>query len=144
MAARHRINDHMVANGGIQAYVEGVGHFETCINSAKRALRALGRLGTQPDAPAIDRTIRRLAQSWASTITDLRDAIEHIDSDIVSGAGVLEGDPHLLTIDKSGENLEIGSYRISVTRLHGVVKALHAAGLAIIHSLPTPQRQPDA
>jgi hypothetical protein len=143
-AGCRRIEDHMAAGGGIQAFVEGVGHFETCINSAKRALRALGRIGTQPDGPAIDRTIRRLAQTQAKAITDLRDAIEHMDADIVTGAGIPEGDPHLLTIDKQGDHLEIGLHRIPIIGLQSVVKALHAAGLAIIQALPTPDPSADA
>ena len=136
-AGRRRVNDHMSGEGGIQAFIEGVGHFETCINAAKRGLRALGRLGTQPDAPALDRTIRRLAQSWATCITDIRDAIEHIDADIVNGTGIPEGDAHLLTITKNGESLEIGPHKITVIGLYGLVKALHGAGTAILHSLPT-------
>ena len=128
----------MTAGGGIQAFVEGVGHFENCINAAKRALRALGRLGTQQDGPTIDRTLRKLAQSQAKTVTDLRDAIEHMDEDIVSSAGIPEGAPHLLTLDKTGDNLEVGTHRIPVVGLHGVVRSLHAAGLAIIQALPTP------
>lgn len=138
MAGCRRVQDHMTAGGGIQAFVEGVGHFENCINALKRALRVLGRLGTQHDGPEIDRTIRKLAQSQAKTITDLRDAIEHMDADIVSDAGLPEGAPHLLTIDKTGANLEIGTHRISVAGLHGTVRALHSAGLAIIKALPTP------
>lgn len=136
-AGCRRIKDHMDAGGGIQAFVEGVGHFENCINSAKRALRALGRLGTQQDGPVIDRTIRKLAQSQSTAITDLRDAIEHMDADIVTGAGIPEGDPHLLTVSKEGDQLEIGAYRISIIALQSVIRALHSAGSAIIQALPT-------
>lgn len=138
MAGCRRVRDHMTARGGIQSFVEGVGHFENCINATKRALRVLGRLGTQTDGPAIDRTIRKLAQSQDRTITDLRDAIEHMDKDIVSGSGVPEGAPHLLTINKEGDDLEIGTHHIPIVGLQGVVRALHSAGLAIIQSLPTP------
>lgn len=138
MAGCRRVRDHMMAGGGIQAFIEGVGHFENCINSAKRALRALERLGTQQDGPTIDRTIRKLAQSKTKTITDLRDAIEHMDEGIVSGAGIPEGAPHLLTIDKQGDNLELGTHRIPINGLHGVVGTLHSGGLAIIQALPTP------
>lgn len=60
MAGFGRVRDHMNANGGIQAFVEGVEHFENGINVAKRALRALGRLAGQQDGPALDRTIRKL------------------------------------------------------------------------------------
>lgn len=138
-----RIQEHMVAGGGIQAFVEGIGHFENCINSVKRALRAFGRLGTQPDGPVINRTVRKLAQSKAKTITPLRDAIEHMDADIVTGEGIPEGAPHLLTIDKQGDHLEIGTHQISIIELHDIVKALYFAGSAIIQALPTPEPSAD-
>lgn len=138
-AACKRVNDHMAANGGIQAYIEGVGHFENCINSVKRSLRALERLGTQTDGPVVDRTIRRLAWTQARAITSLRDAIEHMDADIVSPSGVAEGDPHLLTLDKQGVNLEIGTHRIPVAGLHAIVRSLYSAGGAMIQALPTPE-----
>ncbi len=121
---------------GIQPYVESLGHFENCINSAKRALRAFGRLGTQEDGLSLDRTIRRLAQSRTKLVTDLRDAIEHMDGDITSDAGIPEGAPHLLTFDKTGEYLEVGVQRITLIALKGVVMSLHQAGEAIILSLP--------
>lgn len=143
-AGCRRINDHMDAGGGIQAFTEGVGHFENCINSAKRALRALERLGTQQNGPVIDRTIRKLAQSQTRAITDLRDAIEHMDADIVTGAGIPEGDPHLLTVNKQGDHLEIGAHQISIITLQSVVRALHSAGSAIIQSLPTPEAKADS
>jgi hypothetical protein len=132
------VRDHMTANGGIQAFVEGVGHFENSITSAKRALRALGRLGTQQDGPVIDRTIRKLAQSQDATITNFRNSIEHMDEIIASDSGVPEGLPHLLTIDKTGENLEIGTYQFPIFKLHGLLHTLHTTGLSIIHALPTP------
>lgn len=143
-AGCRRVKDHMDAGGSIQAFVEGVGRFENCINSAKRALRALGRLGTQQDGPVIDRTIRKLAQSQATAITDLRNAIEHMDADIVTGAGISEGDPHLLTINKQGDYLEIGLHRISIIALQSVVMALHSVGSAIIQALPTLEAKTDA
>lgn len=136
-AACDRIRDHMNAGGGIQAFVEGTGHFENCINASKRALRVLGRLGTQDDGPEIDRVIRKMAQSQAKLVTGLRDAIEHMDADIVSSPGLPAGAPHLLTIDKTGKYLEIGAHRLPIAGLLGTVGALHSAGIAIIQSLPT-------
>lgn len=137
MAGCRHVRDHINVNGGIKAYIEGVGHFENCINATKRALRALDRLGAQKGGPTVPRTIRKLAQSQTKTITDLRDAIEHMDADIVADSGVPEGLPHLLTIDKSGEILEIGTHQIPIADLQGIVRALHAAGIAIILALPT-------
>jgi hypothetical protein len=132
-----RIKDHM-AGGGVQAFVEGVNHFETCINSAKRALRVLERIGAQRDGLTLDRTIRNLARSRADTITGVRDAIEHIDADILSETALSEGDAHLLTISQSGEKLEIGKNSITLVALHSVLDVLYRAGLDMISRLPIP------
>lgn len=85
------ISEHMAAGGGIRAFVEGVGHFENCINSTKRALRLLTRLANNPDVPALDRTVRRLAHVWSNEVTSVRDTIEHIDDDIMSVPGLPDG-----------------------------------------------------
>lgn len=138
MAGCRRVRDHMNADGGIQAFFEGVGHFENSINATKRAVRALGRLGTQQGGPAIDRAIRKLAQSQSKAITALRDAIEHMDEGIVSDSGIPDGAPHLLTIDRAGDILEIGTHRLQIVSLQGTLGTLHTAGLAMIHALPRP------
>lgn len=136
-----RVRDHMDANGGIQEFVEGAGHFENCINATKRALRAFQKLGkskAKSDRLTIDRVIRKLATSFDRKISCIRNSIEHIDDDIFSDAGIPEGLPHLLTIDRKGENLEIGTHRMPIVDLRFAICALHDAGTAIINSMPTP------
>jgi hypothetical protein len=67
-----------------------------------------------------------------------------MDEEIVTGSGIPEGDPHLLTIDKQGDHLEIGTQHISFIGLHRVVSGLHSVGLAIIQALPTSKPSVDA
>lgn len=125
-------------SGGVTPYVEGTGHFETCINSVKRAMRLLTRIVRAPESPTNDRQIRRSATVWEKQLTDVRDAIEHIDADILSNGGVEEGMAHLLTVSNDGLRLEIGACSMPLTALHSTIASLHEAGSVMIQSLPSP------
>ena len=131
------ISEHMAADGGITSFVEGIGHFENCINSTKRALRLLTRLANNPDIPSLDRTVRHLAQLWSDKVTGVRDAIEHIDYDIVSETGLPDGSAHMLTISHDGSQLEISSHSLTFVALASTLRSLLRAGTAMIQTLPT-------
>ena len=143
-AGYKRISEHMATGGDTAAYVEGVGHFENCINATKRALRLLTRLASQPKGPELDRTARRVANVWADQVTNVRDAIEHIDNDIVSEAGLPDGSAHMLTINGNGTQLEIGTHHITFVALAGTLQSLFRAGTEIVKALPTPPVATDA
>lgn len=115
---------------------DGVGRMETCISSAKRALRVLGRIGTTKSQLAVDRTLRRLAQSPEKAITSIRDAIEHIDGIIVDGPTLKPGDAHLLAIDHAGQHLEIGTERLTFHALAASLRSLHKVGFQMLEALP--------
>ena len=123
---------------------EGIGRMENCINSAKRALRFHARLGASSSPLRIDRTLKRLVGSKNDILTNLRDAIEHIDGDIMSPAGLEAGEAHALMVDTSGSRLEIGRHSISFVELHAAVAALFDAGVAMILALPAPPPPADA
>jgi hypothetical protein len=69
-------------------------------------------------------------------MTGVRDAIEHIDQDILTEGGLAEGEAHLLTVDRTGEKLQIAKHEISFRTLHTTIDALYKAGLAMINALP--------
>jgi hypothetical protein len=125
-------------SGGIRPFVEGTGHFETCINSVKRAMRLLTRIVRAPESPTADRQLRRSIAVWETQLTNVRDAIEHIDADILSNGGLEEGMAHLLTISDDGLNLEIGAHSMSLQALHSTIVSLHQTGSIMIQSLPSP------
>lgn len=133
----HRVKDHMARSGnGDLQFLEGMGHFENCIHSVRRALRVFERLGSQQGNLLIDRVTRECALSQEKTITNVRNRIEHIDEDIVKGPGIAVGTPHILLLDKQGERLEIGARCISIIDLHNIVNTLYLTGVTIIRSLP--------
>lgn len=144
VAGRSALLKHIHDKGGSASFIEGVGHFETCVNTLKRALRLITMLGTKSDAPTFDRTFRKLAHARSEEITDVRDAIEHIDQDILSPSGLQEGEAHLLTVDQAGEKLQIAKHEISFHALHTTIGALYKAGLEMIDALPNLTQASDA
>ena len=124
-----------VQRGGIDALAESLGAFENCVNATKRSLRLLERIASQRGAMTIDRTTRRLAQSSGTSLTDVRDCIEHVDADIVSDEGLQPGEAHMLMITKAGDALEIGPNRLAFSALGSTLRGLHAAGQSFLQAI---------
>ena len=137
-AGRKRISEHMSVGGDTTAYVEGVGDFENCINATKRALWLLKQLAKHPNGPELNRTSRRITDVWSNQVTDVRDAIEHIDNDIISETGLPDGSAHMLSINTGGTQLEIGSHNLTFIALAETLQSLFCASTEIIQALPTP------
>jgi hypothetical protein len=127
--------EHLRGEDGTVALIEGLGRFETCLNTAKRALRLLTMLGARADAPTLDRTVRNLAHARAGEVTNVRDTIEHIDRDILAPSGLKDGEAHLLMVNKEGTHLEIADHQISFCALRATLGALHRAGIEMVDAL---------
>ena len=136
-AGREVLLAYSSSNNQTLLMFDGVGRMETSINSAKRALRFLGRLSTSKSSLLIDRTLRRLSQNAEKTLTPIRDAIEHIDSDIMQTTKLRPGEAHLLAIDHDGQYLEIGRHRMTFVSLANALTTLHQTGIGLLDSLPT-------
>lgn len=116
---------------------EGVGRMETCINSAKRAFGFVQRLSGRQTSLQVSRTLRKLLNSWENSLTPIRDAIEHIDLDVVAQEGLKAGDAHLLAMSKDGAHLEIATHRLSLNDLAKALRSLHNAGNELLAALPS-------
>lgn len=114
---------------------EGLGRFETCIQSAKRAFRLLEKLKSHPESPAIDRTLRRLIQSQEQILITIRNTIEHIDDEIMSETTLIPGMAHILTINHDGDYLEITSHRLTFVHLAVALRNLHKLGCELLETL---------
>ena len=136
-AGRNALVAYSNSQNELLIMLDGVGRMETCISSAKRALRLLGRIGTTKSPLAVDRTLRKLAQSPEKAITSIRDAIEHIDGVIVHGPTLKPGDAHLLAIDHAGKYLEIGNERMTFDAMARSLRSLHNTGVQMLDALPS-------
>lgn len=131
-----RVDDHMHGRGSsIQAYIEGLGEFETCINSVKRSLRIFELLVRNHGGLPMDRAIRATVAQHGRRITKLRDMIEHTDREMNT---LQEGEAHLLALSREGSVFEIGSSTLGVEELREVVALLYEVGVSVIHALPSP------
>lgn len=122
---RQKLTDYIGSSNKSSLLVSGLGDFETCINTTKRCLRLTDRLVKGVEAPPIDRNQRRKVESIDKNITDIRDAIEHMDERIAD-LSEPSGEPQLLSVTKDGTALIIGSYRIEFERLATCLRELHS------------------
>ena len=119
-------------------YLEGLQHFETCINSTMRALRIQAQLREHPESPdlepLVDRSIKGLLGRYKDQITGLRDSIEHMDERIADG-GIAEGAPVMLRIHPDGDSLAIGARRLRFVDLALLLRRLYglSQSLAALH-----------
>jgi hypothetical protein len=79
-AGRELLVQYAASSNRTTLLIEGLGRFETCINSTKRALRFIDRLAAHQAGPEIERLTRRLLQGYIALITSIRDSIEHMDA----------------------------------------------------------------
>jgi hypothetical protein len=113
---RERLLIYAASANNLRMIIEGLGHFETCINSVKRALRFVERLAAHSEGPEVDRVIRRLLESYGEAITPLRNAVEHMDEYLASGE-LRDGAYQILAIDPYGEFLEVADQRLRLSDL---------------------------
>ena len=95
-------------------------HFETCINSMKRAINYLEALRRARNGPQISKNLAVFRE--ANRIRVLRDAIEHTDRDIWNGT-ITPGDPHVLMVQDNG--LALGGEDVSYQELVHWLEQLH-------------------
>ena len=115
--------------------IDGLGRYETCVVTLKRAYKLLDRLKNQQDSPVFNRQLRKLIETWEKPVTDVRNAIEHMDEKILKNE-LANGEAHLLSVDVTGNFLELTKYKISFTTVYNAVKNLHLAGIDMIEKLP--------
>lgn len=137
IAGRETLLAYSKSQNELLILFDGMGRMETCISSAKRALRLLGRISKSKSLLVVDRTLRKLAQNPEKAITSMRDAIEHIDGLISDAPTLKSGDAHLLVIDHAGKHFEIGSEQMTFVALARSLRSLHKMGAQMLDQLPS-------
>lgn len=132
---RAALVSYIASSNQTELLVEGLGRFETCISATKRALRLLDKIKAHPQSPTVEKTTVKFLQNHSNSITAIRNAIEHIDNEIVSDSITSTDMAHILAIDHGGSTLEISVYKLGLSDLCLVVRKLHQAGVALIESL---------
>ena len=117
------LTEYAASENRMSLYIEALGRYETCINSAKRALRYVGRLSAHPGGPEVERSVRRLLDNHGKVVTPLRDAIEHMD-DRVQKDQLADGEPHTLMVSHDSRYLEIADDRLALKQLAVLLRRL--------------------
>jgi hypothetical protein len=128
---------YVASDNATQLLFQALGEFETCITTVKRALVLAERMASHPENPEIERTQRRLLDSYQRVIRPVRDLIEHMDADISAGE-IQAGQPQMLFVPNDGSYMEIGSRQLAFTSLANAIRQLHALSLALESRERTP------
>lgn len=142
-AGRELLVQYAASSNRTSLLIEGLGRFETCINSTKRALRFIDRLAVHEAGPEVERLTRRLLQSHEALITSMRDSIEHMDAFVQTGE-LKEGEPHALAISPDSEFLEIASYRLSLVSFAQLLRRLRGLASELTQFKEQPSENIDA
>lgn len=106
--------------------LHALAEFETCISTLKRCLALADRMAAHPANPKVDRTRRRQLDSYQQKmIRPMRDAIEHLDADLMKIGGV-PGEPQMLTIPETGDRLVVGQHELALDQLGAIMETVHA------------------
>ena len=129
-AGRALLVEYAASSNRWTLLIESLGRFETCINSAKRALRDVARLSSHPDGPEVERSVRRLLESYGTFITPLRDAIEHMDAKVQADR-LGDGEAHSLMVSHDSLYLEIAGNHLAFDQLALLLRRLREVAVEL-------------
>jgi hypothetical protein len=134
-AGREKLITYVESSNNIEnleRFADGLGRFENCIHSAKRAFRFMDRMKRNAEIPTIDRTLRKLIESKEQELTSIRNVVEHIDEEIDR---LTQGMAHMLVINQNGEYLEIADQRLPFFTLAQALRNLYQLGCEFLAGL---------
>lgn len=115
-------------NEVISPLFEAISYSEECITNLLRAIRMARRIRSDEYGPPIDKYLPVLHDNVASRVTELRNAIEHVDGALIDGTWS-EADPNcLITRD---DRLELYGKEILYVELAKWITALHTIAVKL-------------
>ena len=111
----------------LSAMIRASGYFEDCLSNVKRAINHLKVIRSYKDFPqdlkdTLPRQLKVLRGDAEKKITNIRDAIQHLEKD-VENLNVKQGNPICLMLEF--ERLMLGDYSISYQEISEWLKELH-------------------
>jgi hypothetical protein len=121
---------YAASNNRMKLLFHALAEFETCISTVNRALLLADRMVKHRDNPEIERTQRRLLDSYKRKIEPIRHVIEHMDKVIAKGE-IRDGEPQMLAVSSDGVYLEISSYKLKFMFLASAILQLHTLSMSL-------------
>ncbi|MHC4475288.1 MAG: hypothetical protein ACYTEL_06575 [Planctomycetota bacterium] len=120
-------------SAGFNYMVTASGNFEVCVDALKRAVNHLKRIRAHPHAPAslirlLPRNTKVLTGRVEGQVTDMRNAIQHLEKDILEGR-VVHG--QALALFPGDDGIELGGQKILYTDLSDWLRELHGRASAL-------------
>ena len=122
-------------SAGLNLMFRASSHFEVCIDALKRALNHLKKLRAHKDVPQsmkdlLPSKLLVLTGTVEGHMTTMRDAIQHLEKDILKGEIVAGQALCLMPVE---DGLELGDYKIHFRDLAKWLRELHQRAEALAH-----------
>lgn len=132
--AMHRFKE-TTESLALSQVIRAMGHYEVCVSTLKRAIDHLKairghRTVPQPLKDLLPRGIKVLSGTVEGQVTDMRHAIQHLVTRIMSGE-ILPGQMHALVV--RANDIELGSYKIRHSDLAEWLKELHELSCKVVN-----------
>ena len=112
---------------------EGLGRFETCINSMMRAFWLLDKMLDHSESPVFDEARRNLIGNCKLSVAPVRDIVRHIAKDVVARNIAETETAYLLAINQDGNQLDIGDHNLALAEIADALRNLHNPGCELIN-----------
>jgi len=124
IAEANRSPKDMAREGRIIYMVEFTNHIETCINAVSRLFRLLDRIKSEKESPTFPRELRRLVETKSEPVTNVRNAVEHID-EYIQKDEIAPGQPIMLALIKNDDGVAVLNYEIKFKELAMVLENMY-------------------
>ncbi len=122
-------------SAGLNLMFAASSHFEICVDAVKRSVNHLKKIRGHPNVPQsmkdlLPRNLTVLTGQVEKQITDMRDAIQHLEKDILKGQ-IVAGQPLCVMPEEDG--LALGGHKIHFHDLARWLRELHERAEALAH-----------
>ncbi|MBA7560385.1 MAG: hypothetical protein GH159_02160 [Dehalococcoidia bacterium] len=138
IAERKRPTEEMAKEGRIIYMLAFPNHMETCINAVARSYKLLDRIKSdkqKEESPMFPRELKRLAKTQFESVTNIRNAVEHIDKLILKDE-IAPGQPIMLALNRNHDGVMISDYEIKFEELAMVLRRMHEIAQYILKVKP--------
>lgn len=133
IAGRSTLIAYSSGGGNVGLIAEGLGRFETCIDSMMRAFRLLDKMLDYSENPSFEGTRRRLIAECNLNVAPVRNIVRHIAKDSVARNVAEMETAYLLAINQDGNQLDIGDHNLALVEIADALRILHNTGRELIN-----------
>jgi len=124
IAEANRPPEEMAKHGRSIYMLAFTNHIETCINAVSRLYKLLERIKPEKESPTFPREPRRLVETKSESITNIRNAVEHMD-ELIQKDEIAPGQPIMLALSKNDDGVAVSNYEIKFKELAMVLEKMH-------------------